>query len=418
MKILNSFHRWTPKLVVLGLWLCAAQTRGEGVFADFTTSMGNFSCELDYSNAPMTVANFVGLAEGSRPWLDLATGLTRTNAPFYNGLTFHRIYPTDPGPAPMIQGGSPNGLGTDSPGYKFRDEFSTNLTFNAAGVIAMANSGANTAGSQFFVTVEAVPTWNNSYTVFGHVSAGMDIVSNISSVARNASTGVPDVPVVISNVVIRREGAAAQAFDVNAHGLPVVTNLAAGLYLNTNGLPTVDLFLEQYYGYWIFLSADMNTWVSQDLGTQLIPPVTNHIPINVDTSPTVQFFNLGWVAYPRFVPTAWTNQTIRFNWAHTDTFPHDGVAVDMTFAGSGGGSYIWSQFGTTIGSGSVVSNVWQVHDAYRALLNPATMTGSFIQLIATMNFVTATNGTFIGDWYTTPTSGFGSITGDFTVTTP
>src|SRR5215471_15548494 len=111
----------------------SAQTNG--IYADFTTSLGNFTCQLDYTNAPRTVPNFIGLATGELAWLDLKTGSSR-NSPFYDGLTFHRVITGF-----IIQGGSPNGLGTDGPGYAFQDEFSPLLTFGGPWVLAMANSG-------------------------------------------------------------------------------------------------------------------------------------------------------------------------------------------------------------------------------------------------------------------------------------
>src|SRR5215471_17873616 len=119
--------------LILSALSAPAQTNG--IFADFTTSMGNFTCQLSYSNAPKAVANFIALATGERPWLDLVTGQTRTNA-FYDGLTFHRVISGF-----MDQGGSPNGKGTDGPGYAFTDEFSPLLNFNSPWILAMANSG-------------------------------------------------------------------------------------------------------------------------------------------------------------------------------------------------------------------------------------------------------------------------------------
>src|SRR5436305_11321320 len=141
-----EFHRWCLLFIVLLAGLQAsAQTNG--IFADFTTSLGTFTCQLSYSNAPKAVANFIGLATGQRPWLDTATGEVRTNA-FYDGLTFHRVISNF-----VIQAGSPNGLGTDGPGYAVVDEFNSLLNFNAPWILAMANSGPNSNGSQFFVTV-------------------------------------------------------------------------------------------------------------------------------------------------------------------------------------------------------------------------------------------------------------------------
>ncbi len=115
----------------------ASAHRGCGqILADFQTSMGAFTCELKYVESPQAVANFVGLAEGSRPWVDPATGAVRTGTPYDNGVKFHRVIAGF-----MNQSGSRNGLGTDGPGYTFRDEVTNGLTQSAAGVLSMANSG-------------------------------------------------------------------------------------------------------------------------------------------------------------------------------------------------------------------------------------------------------------------------------------
>src|SRR5436190_15991169 len=154
---LGFIHRNTVCLVISCIFGAlagnvAAQTNG--IFADFTTSKGNFSCQLDYTNAPKAVANFISLATGSRSWLDLPTGRARTNA-FYDGLKFHRVIAGF-----MVQGGSPKGDGSDGPGYAFRDEFSAALRFDRFGRLAMANSGKDSNGSQFFITV-APTAWLN-----------------------------------------------------------------------------------------------------------------------------------------------------------------------------------------------------------------------------------------------------------------
>src|ERR1022692_2109631 len=203
---------------VLGLSTLIAAGQANGIFADFTTSMGSFTCQLDYTNAPRTAANFIGLGTGQQTWLDLVTGRARTNA-FYNGLTFHRVIAGF-----MNQGGSPNGLGTDGPGYVFTDEFSPQLVFDSFGVLAMANSGPNSDGAQFFITVAPFSTGNNVYSIFGRLTSGSNVVYAINQVATDANNK-PLTNVVIQQVSIRRVGAAAQAFDLSAQGLPVVANL-------------------------------------------------------------------------------------------------------------------------------------------------------------------------------------------------
>lgn len=115
----------------------------DGIYAEFNTSMGSYTCALYYAESPKAVASFIGLATGQRAWLDLPTGTTRTT-PFYNGLIFHRVITNF-----VIQAGSPNGLGTDGPGYAFVDEITNTLQFDKFGVLAMANSGPDSNGSQF-----------------------------------------------------------------------------------------------------------------------------------------------------------------------------------------------------------------------------------------------------------------------------
>ena len=145
----------------------------EGVFAVLTTEKGQIILELFYKETPMTVTNFVGLAEGT---LDAANG-----KPFYDGLKFHRVISVANGDGQdfMIQGGDPLGNGTGGPGYKFPDEFVKGLTFDAPGKLAMANSGANTNGSQFFIT-HVPTTWlDYKHTIFGQVIEGQDVVNKV-----------------------------------------------------------------------------------------------------------------------------------------------------------------------------------------------------------------------------------------------
>ena len=139
-----------------------------GIFAVMDTTKGQIVLELYYKKTPLTVTNFVGLAEGT---LDAAKG-----KPFYNGLKFHRVIKDF-----MIQGGDPRGNGTGGPGYKFPDEFVDDLTFAGPGVLAMANSGANTNGSQFFITHVETSWLNGKHTIFGHVvdNASQDVVNKI-----------------------------------------------------------------------------------------------------------------------------------------------------------------------------------------------------------------------------------------------
>lgn len=153
--------------------------------AKFVTSMGTFSVALMPDHAPTTVANFVDLATGKREWKDPNDG-QRKSDPLYNGTIFHRVIPDF-----MIQGGDPAGTGMGGPGYRFEDECPPGgPSFDKPGLLAMANSGPNTNGSQFFVTVKPTPWLNGKHTIFGEVTEGMDVVDAIAT----AQTGAQDKP--------------------------------------------------------------------------------------------------------------------------------------------------------------------------------------------------------------------------------
>ena len=166
-----------------------------GLYAIIETTLGEFTCELFPEKAPKTVDNFVGLANGTREFTDTQTG-QRVKRRFYDGLVFHRVIPEF-----MIQGGCPLGTGTGGPGYKFEDEFVPGLGFDQPGRLAMANAGANTNGSQFFITVAPTKWLNNHHTIFGQVVKGQDIVDKISTAPRDRSDR-PKTAVVMQTVKI------------------------------------------------------------------------------------------------------------------------------------------------------------------------------------------------------------------------
>ena len=167
------------------------------VYAQFETTEGNFTIRLFDKEAPNTVANFVGLAEGTKEWTDPRTN-QKVTQPYYDGIIFHRVIDGF-----MIQGGDPLGQGIGGPGYKFADEFHQSLRHSKPGILSMANAGPNTNGGQFFITLGPTPHLDNKHSVFGEVDSGMDIVRKIGGIA----TGPRDRPlkdVVIKSVKIDR----------------------------------------------------------------------------------------------------------------------------------------------------------------------------------------------------------------------
>ena len=163
------------------------------MYAKINTTKGEILIKLEYEKTPLTVANFVGLAEGT-----LKNNKKELGTPYYNGLKFHRVIADF-----MVQGGCPDGNGTGDPGYKFADEFHPDLKHDKGGILSMANSGPATNGSQFFITHKETSWLDGKHSVFGHVVEGMDVVNAITQ------------DDIINSVTIVREGAAAKAFDAN-----------------------------------------------------------------------------------------------------------------------------------------------------------------------------------------------------------
>ena len=193
-------------ILILSLGLASCQESNypnleKGVYAEFNTNKGVFVAKLHHEESPLTVANFVELAEGRNELVDSAY----KGKNYYDGLTFHRIIKDF-----MIQGGDPLGTGSGNPGYTFPDEFSDNLKHDKKGILSMANSGPATNGSQFFITLKETPWLDGKHSVFGEITIGQDVVDSLGLVETTKPGDKPVEPVVINELNIIRVGGAEE----------------------------------------------------------------------------------------------------------------------------------------------------------------------------------------------------------------
>jgi peptidyl-prolyl cis-trans isomerase A (cyclophilin A) len=169
------------------------------LYAHFTTSEGNFTVRLFDTETPNTVANFTGLADGSKEWTDPRSG-KKVKQPYFDGTVFHRVIDGF-----MIQGGDPLGQGTGGPGYTFGDEFHPTLRHSKPGLLSMANRGPNTNGGQFFITLAATPWLDDKHSIFGEVTEGMDIVKKIGGTPTSKPGDRPVKPITVQSVKIENQ---------------------------------------------------------------------------------------------------------------------------------------------------------------------------------------------------------------------
>jgi peptidyl-prolyl cis-trans isomerase A (cyclophilin A) len=169
------------------------------LYAHFTTSDGSFTARLFEGETPNTVANFTGLADGSKEWTDPRSG-RKVNQPYFDGTIFHRVIDGF-----MIQGGDPLGHGTGGPGYTFGDEFHSKLRHDKPGILSMANRGPNTNGGQFFITLAPTPWLDDKHSVFGEIVEGWDVVKKIGGAPTSKPGDRPVKTITIESVRIERK---------------------------------------------------------------------------------------------------------------------------------------------------------------------------------------------------------------------
>ncbi len=398
MNGLSWISCWLRKLGFLVLFFLVFRASGQytnGIYAEFNTSMGSFTCRLDYAIAPKAVANFVGLATGARAWLDIPSGFVKTN-PFYDGTTFHRVIAGF-----MSQGGSRNALGTDGPGYQFLDEFTNTARFDGFGVLAMANSGPDSNGSQYFITVSPQSQLNDVHTIFGRLYGGSNVVYAINHVA--TTNDKPLTNVMVQSVVIRRVGTNANSFDINTQGLPVVKNLNLSI-LKTGTNMSLSFSNRLDVENRFYSSTNLLNWSGSSMGFETSFPVANAVGINA-VLPN-QFFRGVQVQYPPslWVPRNVLSRSVTFNFT-------GGAVISVAFDGFGGAFYADNS-----GHSGPAAYAWK-QDAYRGRLLPLVLSGYSYVFELHLDFDGTNSGTFRGTAYLSyPSIPAGSVAGAFSST--
>ncbi len=352
------------KLPLFLLLASVALAKGQ-IYADFTVShgttpLGTFRARLDHDKAPRTCANFIGLATGQRPWIKVTTGQIMENRPYYDGLKFHRLIHNF-----VIQGGSPNGLGTDGPGYVIQDEYHGDLRHTGRYFLSMAKTNQpNTGGSQFFITLAATPTLDDKHSIFGEVITGRAIIDGFTnptafptdtSVAGASSTNPaysnrPVTPITMNSVVISGPDLAGFNLNLPAHKLPVIgvpalrpqRNAAANTFtLGFDRAPQTEYFMTY--------SFNLASWVPFLYGLSFNAEAGEEIILTGVTFPRF-FMRMASADYGALTnaPPAITQAGRKLRITN-----RTGGWVELTFNGSTGGT--WSASDNSSGSLSAVA---------------------------------------------------------------
>jgi hypothetical protein len=303
----------------------------------------------------------------------------------------------------MIQGGSPNGHGTDGPGYTFTDEFSPLLRHDGFGVLSMANSGPDSNGSQFFVTLAATAHLNDIHSVFGRVTSGSNVVFAIGQVARDANDK-PLTNVVIQNIAIRAVGETAQAFSVQSQGLPTVTNLTASIAAGATNF-SLGFSNRLYADNRLYRSTNLTVWSATGLGVEVSSPVTNGVTL--PSLATNEFLRLVQIDNPngRPIPKSLVGRTMVLSF-------NNGVGtLTNVFTNSVRGTYTYVPTNGPSGSGGITTYNWIV-TPYRGRLSPIQFT-ALVPMVLHLNATNPVAGLFSG---TAHSSTPFAVSGSFTVT--
>ncbi len=346
-------------LLVLGLTVRAHAQ----IYADVSVShganvLGTFRIQLHHDKAPRTVANFIGLASGQRNWIDPHTGKVQVGQPYYDGLIFHRLIHNF-----VIQGGDPLGTGGGGPGYIFQDEFDPSLSHSGSYIVSMANSGINSNGSQFFITLSAPTHLDNRHSIFGEViddtsfpnSRALIDSFKSSSTFPVAPSGLPNNPITINSITL--SGPDLASFDINDPSLMLPTVRAKSISINHDSTDSSFSLIwdtQRKTNSPLYLSTDLENWslVRHHLSMDDVPNQEVEItgiattPASFYVSPTVDY---------NAVPAA--PQDILANGSVLDLQPNGGT-LKLTFDGLGTGiwSFVYANGTTPTESGNIISS--------------------------------------------------------------
>lgn len=375
---------------------------GAQIYADVAVAggvSGTFTITLEHAKIPGAVASFIGLATGQRGWLDLNTGAIRYDG-FYNGVTFHRVVANF-----VSQTGSRNGLGTDGPGYTFRDEIDPTLS-HVNYTVAMANSGRHTNGSQFYICKGPQTFLDGNYTIFGLVTAGQAVCDAINATPVSGST--PVTPITIQSVNVY--GPSLAAFDRDPAWLPKLRNARPTLQ-KSGATFTLAYDRQPFSEYSGWHGIDFAAWTKFTTGYFGSPAPAFDFDVTSIATGSAHFYRLARVDYTTaknpFMPVNIGGKTFTF----TSNFP--GTIVAFNAAGDGG---TWTIQTNPVGTGAL-SVVTYTQAPYLPTLlmrmNSTATYGFDVQLTHKLNYTSANSGTFTG---TSNASGYGTITGTFIVT--
>ena len=326
-----------------GIWATFRMTHGG-------TAKGSFTAKLHYDKVPLTVASFIGLAQGTQTFVDEKNG-TIAMRPYFNGLKCHRIIQGF-----MIQGGCPRGNGTSGPGYQFPDEFDSTLRHTTGGKLSMANSGVDTNGSQFFVTVGPATHLDDKHSIFGEVVEGYSTVvqplSNVPTVNPSIQDDRPIQDVIIEEVAISRSGIAARAL---APPLPVLDLVPLTVTRGAGGACMLDFIRTPFAGYDLLLTGNLTTWGMDSIGNFNQNPDlsllngTSFAP----AAATSQFFRMARVNHPSPGAASLTGKKI--------VVESSSLRVTYNLSGPANATYNVYQAGSppTNISGNITSWTWE-----------------------------------------------------------